>query len=132
LRVPTLTVYSRKGMYDQSIAELQEALRAHGDTQDAEDLGEDFKALGFEPLMRQLHQATLDSLKEDAKTRYVSPLGFAISYAKLGDKDQAFPWLEKAVAEHCPPVVSLKTNPEFDGLRSDPRFTALVKRMGLP
>ena len=86
---------------------------------------------GFERVMRQLNQATLDGLKEDARTRYVSPFYFAVAYSRLGDKDEAFAWLEKAAVERSPWVTYIKGDPDFDGVRSDPRFTALLKRIGL-
>lgn len=45
--------------------------------------------------------------------------------ARLGDKDQAFKWLDKAVDEHASFVLYLETDPAWDGLRSDPRFALL-------
>jgi hypothetical protein len=57
---------------------------------------------------------------------------FAMTYAALGDKEQAFAWLEKAYAERAPWLVSLKTDPAFNPLRSDRRFQDLVRRVGLP
>jgi serine/threonine protein kinase len=126
------SVYARKGMYKEAIAEQQQEFLLNGDKESAEGLGQDFESLGFERVMRQLNQATLDGLKEDAKTRYVSPFSFATAYAQLGDKDQAFSWLEKAADERSPWVTFIKGDPAFDGLRSDPRFTALLKRIGLP
>jgi hypothetical protein len=48
----------------------------------------------------------------------------------LGDKDAAFADLEKEFALHG--VVDLNVDPKFDGIRSDPRFTCLLHRIGLP
>jgi hypothetical protein len=56
--------------------------------------------------------------------------GIALIYSALGDKDQAFAWLEKAV-EHRNLVVFLKQDPKCDSLRADPRFGALFRRVGL-
>jgi len=81
--------------------------------------------------MSQIYQSTLEDLKERASTGYVSPLKFAGAYTKLGDKGQALTWLEKTAAEHSPSIVHIATDPDYDAVRSDPRFTALVKRMGL-
>ena len=53
-------------------------------------------------------------------------------YARLGKKEQAFEWLEKAYAEHSDGMVRLKEELAFDHLRSDPRFAELVQRVGLP
>jgi hypothetical protein len=52
-------------------------------------------------------------------------------YVALGDKDQAFAWLDKAYEDHDFILVLLKVQPSFDNLRSDPRFGALLKRIGL-
>jgi hypothetical protein len=49
----------------------------------------------------------------------------------LGEKELAFVWLDKAYEDHDFILVLLKVEPTFDNLRSDPRFTALLKRIGL-
>ena len=56
----------------------------------------------------------------------------AYVYAGLGDKEQAFACLEKAYAQHEPLLVALKMEPLFNGIRSDPRFRDLLRRVGLP
>ena len=56
----------------------------------------------------------------------------ALLYSELGDKDQAFHWLNAAYQEHEPNLLTLKTNPSFDSIRSDPRFAELVRKVGLP
>jgi hypothetical protein len=55
----------------------------------------------------------------------------ALSYAALGDKDRAFQWLEKGI-ERRDMIVVIKVDPKLDSLRSDPRFTALLRRMNFP
>jgi serine/threonine protein kinase/tetratricopeptide (TPR) repeat protein len=62
------------------------------------------------------------------------PLSHLIAsvHARLGEKDAAFEWLEKAFEEHASFLVYLKVHPLFDVLRDDPRFDALVKRIGIP
>ena len=62
---------------------------------------------------------------------YRSPLLIGISYAAAGDREAALSWLEKAVDEHAPWLPELKLEPTYDPLRSDPRFAALLKRVGL-
>ncbi len=49
----------------------------------------------------------------------------------VGDRDQSFAWFEKAYADHSNVLTSLKVNPAFDGLRSDPRFQNLMRRVRL-
>jgi serine/threonine protein kinase/tetratricopeptide (TPR) repeat protein len=67
-----------------------------------------------------------------AKRRYVDPYEIGCLYAEPGDKDQAFAWLEKAYSEKSDGLGYIKLNSELDSLRSDPRYVALLKKMGLP
>ncbi len=82
------------------------------------------------------HQAeakqVLVRLNEMAREKYVTPYGVALVYAGLGDKDQAFAWLNKAVAGRSHWLVWLNRDPRWDRIRSDPRFDDLRKRVGLP
>jgi tetratricopeptide (TPR) repeat protein len=71
-------------------------------------------------------------LKQLAKHRYVDPGHIGYRYATLGDKDQAFAWLEKAYAEKADSLQYIKTEFAVDALRTDPRYAELLKRMELP
>jgi DNA-binding winged helix-turn-helix (wHTH) protein/Tfp pilus assembly protein PilF len=73
----------------------------------------------------------LDELHEQAKQRSISAYYIALIYAGLGEKDQAFVWLEKAYQENADGIIFLKVEPGFDGLRSDPRIHNLLRRMRL-
>jgi DNA-binding winged helix-turn-helix (wHTH) protein/Tfp pilus assembly protein PilF len=73
----------------------------------------------------------LDELREQAKQRSISAYYIALIYAGLGEKDQAFVWLERAYQENADGIIFLKVEPGFDGLRSDPRFHDLLRRMRL-
>jgi hypothetical protein len=53
-------------------------------------------------------------------------------YASIGDTEQAFVWVEKAWEEHSPWLVHVAVDPFFDSVREDPRFMALLKRVGFP
>jgi TolB-like protein len=66
------------------------------------------------------------------KTGYYSAFMIATLYAELGDKDQVFRWLNTAYQEHDYWLVYLKTDFLLDPLRSDPRFSELVRQIGLP
>jgi TolB-like protein/Flp pilus assembly protein TadD len=70
----------------------------------------------------------IDDLKSQAESGYVSSFHFAIPYIGLGNKDEAFFWLGKGVAEQSIGFGDLELHPWYDDLRSDPRFTALLKR----
>jgi hypothetical protein len=56
---------------------------------------------------------------------------FALAYIGMNNKDQAIGWLQKAYAEHSIAVTSLKVDPVYDPLRSDPRFQEILSRVGL-
>ncbi len=67
-----------------------------------------------------------------AKQRYVDPADIAFRYAELGEKDQAFFWLDKGYAEKSDLTAYVKAEWRMESLRSDPRYAALLKKMGLP
>lgn len=77
-------------------------------------------------------EKVLAELQEISKQRYVSPYYVAMIYAGLGDKDQAFAWLDKAFRERSRRLVFLKVASIWDGLHPDPRFADLLRRIGLP
>ncbi len=52
-------------------------------------------------------------------------------YAALGRNDRALEWLERAYQQHSAGLAYLKVNPRYDGLRSDPRFVALLRKVNL-
>ncbi len=62
----------------------------------------------------------------------VDPTNIAIVYAALGDYDVAFEWLEKAFQNRYRVILWIKSIPEFDPMRNDPRFADLLRRMNLP
>ena len=64
--------------------------------------------------------------------RYVSPYEIAVIHVGLGEKDQAFEWLERAYQEHSSWLSYLNVESRLDPLHSDPRFANLVRRVGLP
>jgi len=74
----------------------------------------------------------LEELNKQAKHRYISPGTLADLYFLLGDKDQAFAFLDKAYDERDNMIVLLKVEPIFDPMRSDPRFANLLRRVGFP
>jgi hypothetical protein len=74
----------------------------------------------------------LEEMKEVSKRRYVSPYSIAVVYAGLGDKDQAFEWLNRAYEARSFGMTQLNVETIFYDLRSDKRFKGLLKRMNLP
>src|SRR5262249_913348 len=81
--------------------------------------------------MRGFWQQKLVWAKEKTQHQYFPPYQLARIYARLGDADQAFLFLEKSYQEHSPYLLSLKVDPLLDNLRGDPGFADLVLRGGL-
>ena len=120
--------YEQKQMPDQAIAEFKSAVEAmEGDSFFLAALGHAYALAG----RRSDAEQVLRTLFERAKKSYVSPFDVALIYAALGEKDTAFTWLDKAVAERSPFLVYSKWEPRLDPLRSDPRFKDLLGRIGL-
>lgn len=69
--------------------------------------------------------------RQNPREAYVRPYGLAIIYAHLGEKAKAFENLEHALAERDTQITELAIEPQFDPLRSDPRFADLERRIGL-
>jgi hypothetical protein len=82
--------------------------------------------------MKGYQQKRLEFVKSHAKERYIEPSLIARLPARLGDKDQAFEWLGKACEARDGLLLTVKADPAFDNLRSDPRYADLLHRMGLP
>jgi serine/threonine-protein kinase len=74
----------------------------------------------------------LAELEAQAKRHPLSPFPVALVHVALGDHDRAFDWLERSLARREDGLVSLKVNPRLDPLRADPRYAALLGRVGLP
>jgi tetratricopeptide (TPR) repeat protein len=74
--------------------------------------------------------AVLRDLAEDVRPRSVPPYDVAVIHAGLGERDQALAGLEKSLAAHDPETMILPADPRLDSLRGDPRFAALLRKMG--
>jgi eukaryotic-like serine/threonine-protein kinase len=121
-------VYEQQGMFKEAAAEWQQALTLSGNPELAASVGSDFQTSGYSGVLRNW----LEGLKELSKGEYVSPYTIAETHARLKENDQAFLWLDVAVQERDGRLTSLKVDPMFDGMRTDPRFQNLLQRVGLP
>jgi tetratricopeptide (TPR) repeat protein len=120
-------VYAQSGKYKEAVAEREKALELSGSPELAASVAQDFAASGYKGVL----QSWLDGLLEVSKRDYVSPYTVAQTYARLGEKESAFTWLEKAYAVRDSRLASLKVDSEFEPLRGDRRFRDLVQRLGL-
>ena len=73
----------------------------------------------------------LAELKQRKEAGYIPAAAFVNAYLGLGDKEQAFYWLDQAYKEQSNILQFLKSHPYFDPIRSDPRFAELLRRVGL-
>jgi tetratricopeptide (TPR) repeat protein len=119
-------VYQAQGLYEEAATALHKSLVLEGASEEEVAGLLDAAALGAEAYWRW----QLDYERERAKREHVEPAQFAIIYAHLGEKDEAFEWLEKAFEERAD-LRGLKESPDFDPLRDDPRFQDLLRRMNL-
>jgi serine/threonine-protein kinase len=76
-------------------------------------------------------RSILAQLYERAQDRYVSPVDFAKLHNQLGDTDEAFRWIDRAIEDRRGWLVYLNVEPAVDNLRTDPRFHGLLRRMRL-
>jgi serine/threonine-protein kinase len=121
--------YSAKGMYPEAIGEYEKFTALGGGSTIAQALIGNARARAGG---RAEALEVLAELEAESKRRYVPSFHFAIVYTGLGDKDQAFAWLDRAFEERSPYLIDIKVLSILDPLRSDPRFADLVKRIGLP
>ena len=121
--------YLEKARYEEGIAMLQKALTLASDNPYVRaELARGYAVAG----KRGEAQKLLDELTLLSKQSYVSPYTIALIHTGLGQKEQAFEWLEKAHNDRASWMVWLKVDPRFDLLRSDARFQDLLRRMNFP
>ena len=80
---------------------------------------------------RERAKEILSDLKEKAKSEYVSPVEIGRVYLGLDEVDNAFTWFTRSVEDHDIGMGLFIRDPIFDPIRSDPRFIALMRKMGL-
>ena len=122
--------YAGKKMYNDAVANVQKAI----------DLSERQSPLFIGTLgiiysfmgKREEAEKVLEELLELSKQRYIAPFSIASIYGGMGQKDQAFEWIEKGYKVRDDWMVMLKVAPRLDSLRSDPRFQDLLERMNFP
>ena len=119
--------YERQGLYDEAIAEYRKGME-RGGADLRGNLGHAYAVSGRRGEALRL----LDALLEESTRKYVSPYNVAMIYAGLGETDDVFVWLDKAVDKRDSNIANLNVAPELDAFRSDPRFVGLLGRVGLP
>lgn len=119
--------YREKGQYAEALAEYERAQQAAGDV----------PLFGYAVTLARAGQTAkaqvmLERLRAYGRDHYVNPISMVAIYAALGDRNEAFAWLDRTVADRTGWLWGIATWPEFDSLQQDPRHTQLIQRMGLP
>jgi tetratricopeptide (TPR) repeat protein len=120
--------YERKKMYDQAVKEyLDTEARLRIPAEEIAALRQAYAASGW----RGYWQKRVELAKADAKRKPVQAIFLAELYARLGEKDQALEWLERAYEERNMALIFLNLDQNWESLRSDSRFQSLLRRMRL-
>jgi TolB-like protein/Tfp pilus assembly protein PilF len=120
--------YTQKGQYDRAFAEFNRAIELGGrSVNHVAVLGYAYGRSG------RIEKAKehLDELTTRAAEGYVSAMWMALVHLGLSDLERVFHWLDRAFDERDGSLILIAAAVEFDPLREDPRFTSLLRRMGL-
>jgi serine/threonine protein kinase/Flp pilus assembly protein TadD len=120
--------YAQKGMYKEAVEEYEKAIESSRGSPLMRAEYASVLALNGE---RDKAQAELSKLEAEKKERYISAYHIATIYVALNDRNRALEWLERAFSERADWMVFLNVEPRFKSLRSDSRFTDLLRRMKL-
>jgi DNA-binding winged helix-turn-helix (wHTH) protein/TolB-like protein/tetratricopeptide (TPR) repeat protein len=119
--------YLANHQFPEALAEFQKSMPPEGDLEVSAAIAHVEALQGN----RAAAYRILHRLSREARERYIPPASIALIHAALGEKDQAFQWLEQAYKDRSWWLVFLKVDPRFDSLRSDRRFETLLQRVGL-
>jgi tetratricopeptide (TPR) repeat protein len=120
--------YRCKGMEKEAAETLAQQLGARGALPSAAAIRRAYQRGGYRAVVRW----QLDQLQNKAKTSYVSPMNLAEFHAQLGDREETISLLEQGFKEHSPNLLWIQCDPAFDFLHPDPRYRAIIQRIGLP
>ncbi len=120
--------YIEKKRYPEAIAEFSQAVKLSGGNSEPLALNGYASVLSGDVAKGR---AVLKELKSLESQRYLPPSNLALLSYVLGEKDEAFSWLEKAYQDRDIRLCRLKVDSKWDSMRSDPRFVEILKRIGL-
>jgi tetratricopeptide (TPR) repeat protein len=113
-----------------AVAEWMKVLSLTNNQELATRLQDTYDRSGFAAVVRMRAEQQLKQLDESVKRgEYAAAAEYAAAYTRMGDKEKALVWLEKAIQEHNRFALEFKINPLYDSLRSDRRFQQLADRV---
>jgi len=119
-------IYNGRKMYAEAIEEARLAKALSPDQTGSDVILSSIYVNAGKP---EEARAILDQLLLRSKTRFVPPYHIALVYNKVGDKERALDWLEKAYAIRDPGMTALKS-PVWKNVENDPRFQDILRRVG--
>jgi TolB-like protein/DNA-binding winged helix-turn-helix (wHTH) protein/Tfp pilus assembly protein PilF len=122
-------VYQLKHMFAESLAITRKKGFSVADPAYEVRMRRTYAAAGFPGVLRE---GLKEELQDRANGKYANAVGIAGLYAELGDEAHALEWLEKGYEEHSSKMQYLAVDPQFDSLRSNPRFQCWLEVLGLP
>jgi tetratricopeptide (TPR) repeat protein len=125
-------ILRRRGDAQGAIDALRKAYELSGEEEGARALATAHTEKDYENAEIAVARLRLADLEALAKKRYVSPLDLARLYSQIGEREKAFSSLDAALAERSAGLVLLKVDRAWDRIRDDPRFAALIRRIGIP
>ncbi len=121
------TAYWLKGMYKESEQESEKLLQLEGRPDSAVAVRKAWERGGEKAVERW----AVEDVKAQARKRYVSPYVLAEAVSYPGDRDGTVQYLSEAFGQHDPNLINIQSDPMFDFVHSDPRYQALVRKIGL-
>jgi len=116
-----------EGRNEEAVESLRRCVQMGGSNTFKAFLAYGLAATGHEEEAREI----LKTIAQGEGADYVRSECLAAVYGELGDMEEAFRQLERAYSERSAGLIYLHLDPMFDSLRRDPRFDALVKKIGL-
>jgi TolB-like protein/Tfp pilus assembly protein PilF len=122
------SAYHHKGMYEEALEIWRKWFDAKDDQEAEEALARGYEEAGYSGALSRV----AEMLIARSRTTYVTSWQIGTLYTRAGKNDEALEWLEKAYEEHDGNMPYISIDPIFNGLRDDPRFQDLLRRMNLP
>ena len=117
-----------KGMEKEAEEEDERSLQLSGEKELLAERVQVYRRGGFRAVLEWRPEVA----KRRAAKEYVSPMEFADMYGQLRRKEETLQYLEQAYAERAPSLVFVQSDANFDFLHAEPRYRAIIKKMGLP
>lgn len=120
-------VYSQMGLHAEALTEHLRLTSVYDDPEAWTLLGFSYAAAGHQGEARRILERVLAA----SRRGYIPSFYLALLYIALGENEAAFDWLDRAHQSRDGDLFNIKADPRMDCLRSDPRFTRLLRKLGL-